>query len=276
MADRSRLYRTKALILRRRDYGDADRILTLFSPDKGRMVVIAKGVRKTSSRKAGHLELFTHSTLLLAQARTWDIITEAQTVEAFPALRTDLDAISRAGYLCELAEAFSESDDDHKSLWDLTLGMLRELDVACAEENDLDRNVLLTWFVLHLLSLSGFQPNFFTCLACGEEIKPETNFLSITDGGLFCPRCAQSQPGLEAVEPDVLKVLRYLQIQPWPVARVLRVRPQPMRRMENILHRTLMATLERQLRSVDFLRRMQNDPRFFPTQTSGITPDAHS
>lgn len=266
MTDRNRIYRTKALILRRRDYNDADRILTIFSPEKGRMEVIAKGVRKTTSRKAGHLESFTHSTLLLAQARTWDIITEAQTVEAFPALRTDLDAISRAGYLCELLEAFSESHDDHAPLWDLTLAMLRELDSVCATHADLDRNVLLVWYALHLLSLAGFQPNLFTCLVCDERLQPETNFLAIAEGGLFCPRCAQNQEGPEALEPDALKLLRYLQMQPWQEARRLQVRRQPMRRMENVLHRFLMATLERQLRSVDFLRRMQNDPRFATPQ----------
>ncbi len=134
MAERSRVYRTHALVLRRRDYSDADRVLTLFTPDKGRIEVIAKGVRKTSSRKSGHLEPFTHVNLLLAQARTWDIVTEAVAVESYRYLRENLDTISRAGYVAELVDAFAESDDEHRPVWELTTFTLRELDASAARE----------------------------------------------------------------------------------------------------------------------------------------------
>jgi DNA repair protein RecO (recombination protein O) len=286
MPERTRVYRVHALVLRRRDYGDADRILTLFTPDRGKLEVIAKGVRKTSSRKAGHLEPFTHDNLLLAQARTWDIVTEAVTVESFRHLREDLDAISRAGYIIELVDAFSASDDDHRPLWDLTLFALRELDDAAAAaaagadglNPTIDRRVLLHWYVLHLLSLMGFQPNLFACLSCGRALEPVTNFLNMAEGGLLCPDCADarghekgSRPeaghGLEPLEPDVLKVLRFLQSRPWSEVRKYHVRPARMSTVESVVHRYLMGVLERQLRSVDFLRRIQNDPRFAPQET---------
>jgi DNA repair protein RecO (recombination protein O) len=274
MADRSRVYRTHAIVLRRRDYGDADRILTIFTPEKGRIEVIAKGVRKTSSRKAGHLEPFAHTNLQLAEARTWDIVTEAVTVEAFRHLREDLDAIGRAGYIAEMIESFGEGEDDHRLLWELTTGALRDLDEIAAGTQSADRNVHLAWFMLHLLSITGFQPQLHFCLGCDEEIQPVTNFLHLQEGGVYCPNCAAQfgaqgndsrsalAHGLEAIEPDVLKVLRYLQRTPWSEARRLTVRPANMRRVENILHRYIMLVLERQLRSVDFLRRMQNDERF--------------
>lgn len=269
MADRSRVYRVHALVLRRRDHGDADRILTLFTPDRGRLEVIAKGVRKTTSRKAGHLEPFTHDSLLLAQARTWDIITEAVTVESFRHLREDLDAISRAGYMIELVEAFSESDDDHHPLWDLVLAALRELDASAAGEQEFDRSVLLNWFALHLLSLMGFQPNLFTCLGCDRDLEPAGNFLSMSEGGVYCQACADARASekgrtLEPLDADSFKVLRFLQSRPWGEARKYHVRAPLMRTVENIVHRYLMGVLERQLRSVDFLRRIQNDPRFAP------------
>jgi len=274
MADRSRVYRTHAIVLRRRDYGDADRILTIFTPEKGRIEVIAKGIRKTNSRKAGHLESFAHTHLQLAEARTWDIVTEAVTVEPYRHLREDLDAIGRAGYIAELIEAFGEGEDDHRLLWELSTGALRELDEIAAGAQPADRNVHLAWFMLHLLSITGFQPQFYTCLGCEEEIQPVTNFLHLQEGGVYCPNCAAQfgaqandarsalAHGMEAIEPDVLKVLRYLQRTPWGEARRLTVRPANMRRVESILHRYTILVLERQLRSVDFLRRMQNDERF--------------
>ncbi|MCB0115895.1 MAG: recombination protein O N-terminal domain-containing protein, partial [Caldilineaceae bacterium] len=71
MAERSRVNRMQGVVLRRRDQGEADRVLTVFTPDQGKRDLIAKGIRKTTSRKAGHLELFTHVSMLVAQARTW-------------------------------------------------------------------------------------------------------------------------------------------------------------------------------------------------------------
>ena len=257
MQPRERLYRTHALILRRRDQGDADRILTLYSPQHGKLDVIAKGVRKTTSRKAGHLELFTHVLLLLAQARTWDIISEVSTVESFRHLRADLDAIGRASYVCELLDAFAESDDENVLLWDLVLMVLRTLDQQQTSEAHFDPLLLLRWFELRLLGITGFQPQLFQCIGCQEDLQPTVNYLSINEGGVLCPKCAQGRDDLEALEPDVLKILRFLQSRPWNEVAPLQVRPMIQRRVENILQRFLLNILERRLRSVDFLRKLQ-------------------
>jgi len=267
MTDRSRTYRTQAVILRHRDYGDADRVLTVFTPDRGKLELIGKGIRKTTSRKAGHLELFTHVGFLAAQARTWDIITEAQAIQSFRHLRPDLDAIGQASYVAELVDAFTQSEDENTLLWDLLLLVLRELDAGAeartqgGEETgkaaQVNFGVLMRWFELHLLGLVGFQPEFFHCVHCGEDLQPVTNYLSIQDGSIFCPRCGESRAGTEPVEVDVLKVLRYLQSRPWTTVRGLNVRPAILNRVENILYRTLINVLERQLKSVSFMRHVR-------------------
>jgi DNA repair protein RecO (recombination protein O) len=271
MSERERIYRTHALILRRRDHSDADRILTIFTPGRGRVEVIAKGVRKPTSKKAGHVELFCHANMLIAQARTWDIVTEVVTVESFRRVRDDLDAISRAAYLCELLDAFSEGDDDARPLWDLALFVLRTLDEAATQPGQIDRSVLTQWFVLHLLSLTGFQPQIFHCIGCGEEMTAVTNFLSLSEGGVYCPNCAPSQQKVEAIEPEVLKVLRFLQSRAWNEVERLHVRKPVMRQAETILQRYLQLILERRLRSVDFLRRVQNDPRLGIDASFGVS-----
>lgn len=275
MSNRQRIYRTRAVILRRRNQGDADRILTLFTPESGKQEVIAKGVRKTTSRKAGHLELLTHTSLLLAQARTWHIITEAVTVESFRHLRQHLDAIGAASYICELIDCFTEADDDSQPLWELLLTTLRALDEQSAsvcEGEPLAAEVLLRWFELHLLSLTGFQPQLFHCVRCYGEIEPVVNYFSLIEGGVLCPRCAlgqaggerdldgynQSLPGdAESIEPDVLKVMRFLQSQPLAAVRRLSVRTSIEQRVRNLLYRYLLAVIERQLKSVDVVRRLE-------------------
>lgn len=254
MPARERVRSTRALILRRRDLHDADRVLTVLTPGEGKLELIAKGVRKTSSRKAGHVEPFVHAALTLAQGSTWDLITEAQTVESFRHLRANLEAIAAANYIGELVDAFTGEGEDAHAIWDLTLEALRILDEA-ASRNGTPAN-LLPWFALHLLSLTGFQPQFFRCLACDQELEPTLNFLALSEGGVLCPRCVAQRNDVEALDVDTLKVLRFFQSRPWTVVAQVTVRPTILRRMENILHRYLIFVLERQMRSTHFLRRL--------------------
>ena len=90
---RERLYRVEAIVLKRKDIGEADRLLTCFTRERGKLTLVGKGIRKTASRKAGHLELFAHTKLLVARGRTWDIITQAETVNIFLPLRENLSLI---------------------------------------------------------------------------------------------------------------------------------------------------------------------------------------
>ena len=255
MNARERVRSTHALVLRRRDVNDADRVLTVFTPHEGKVELLAKGVRKTTSRKAGHVELFTHVALVVAQARTWDLITEAAMVESFRHLREDLDAIAAASYVAELLDNFTDAADDNQPLWELALFALRTLDAAAAAPEAAAPN-LLHWFDLQLLSLTGFQPQFFHCLSCEEPLQPELNYFSLADGGVFCPRCGSRRDGVEPLQPDTLKVLRYLQSQPYDAVARLQVRPAIARGVDSLLHRYMASVLERHLRSPDFLRRL--------------------
>ena len=236
MSTRQRVYRTHAVVLRRRDFADADRILTVLTPGTGKKEFIAHGIRKTSSRKAGHLELFTHSSLMVAQGRTWDVVTEASTVESFRHLRASLDQIGQASYVAELVDRFTEIDNENEPVWDLLLIVLRELD-AHASDADFDARLLLRWFELHLLSVTGFQPQLFHCLNCDKPLEPVTNFISLQAGGIFCPQCATAGPDSEPIEADVLKVLRHVQRNMWDDLRGLNVRAPIMHKVDALLYR---------------------------------------
>lgn len=254
MSTRERVRSTHALVLRRRDVNDADRVLTVLTPSDGKIELIAKGARKTTSRKAGHLELFVHAALIVAQGRTWDIITEVQTVESFRHLRDNLEAIAAASYICELIDGFAETGDELRPIWDLALLALRVLDQA-AEQSAPPPN-LLPWFDLQLLSLTGFQPQLFRCLACEKPLEPTVNFLALHEGGVLCPQCAPQRTDVEALDADTLKLLRFFQSQPWPAVAAVAVRTSILRRVESVLNRYLIVTLERQVRSTLFLRRV--------------------
>jgi len=123
-----RSIRVDAVVLRHSDYGEADRLLTLFTRQFGKMRAIAKGARKIASRKAGHIEPFTHVRLQLAKGKDMFLVTQADTVDAYLPLRDDLVLTSHAAYVLELLDRFSYDDGaEHPSTFKLLTETLARL-----------------------------------------------------------------------------------------------------------------------------------------------------
>lgn len=249
---KERLYRTEGLILRRSDFGEADRLLTVYTPNRGKLRLVAKGARKVSSRKAGHIELFSHVALLVAQGRNLDIVSQAETVETFRTLREDLDRVSQAYYLAELLDRFTEEADENFPLFELVLLTLARLATETAD----DRFLALRYFELHLLALTGFQPQLHFCVACGNPLEPVTNYFQVADGGALCPRDGEGRAHAEPLPLPTLKVLRFLQTEPWERVRGLQLTAATRDGVEQTLLHYLTYLLERQLKSVDFLKHL--------------------
>lgn len=257
---RERLYRTEAVVLRRRDLGETDRILTLYTPQQGKMNAIAKGVRKPSSRKAGHLELFTHSQLLVARGRNLDIITQAEAIHDYRALREDLDRVTYAHYVVELLDRFASEGQENQPAFALLVETLGRL----CEAPDLP--LAVRHYELQLLVLEGYQPQFFRCLDCGDLIQPVTNYFDPEKGGTLCPRCGEGllgRPGapsrIRPVGVNTLKVLRYLQTHDYAESSRLRLKTHTHRDVEALMLHYITYILERNLKSVDFIRRLRQE-----------------
>ena len=250
---RQRLYRTDAIVLKRRDYGEADRLLTVFTPARGKLILLAKGVRKTKSRKAGHVELFTHSTFLVARGRTWDLVTQAEIIESFRAVREDLLRTAYAYYAGDLLDGFTEEQDAHPPLFDLLRVTLDRLGDVDNQRLDL----LARFFELRLLGLAGYQPQFFHCVACQDRLEPVTNYFSYSDGGMLCPRHGEGLVGAEPLALPVFKALRFLQTRDWETVARLNLSPGVQIELERLLQGYTVYHLERNLRSASFIRNLR-------------------
>ncbi len=244
---RLRVYRTDAVVLNRRDWGEADRLVTLFSPAYGKIRAVAPGARKPQTRKSGHLELFTRGHFVLARGRTFDKITQAETLDYFPNLRADLPSVGRAALVCELVDRFVEEGDENPPLYDLLVRTLGRLNANDAPD------VALLFYLSRLLALVGYQPNLFRCAICGQLLRPADHFFSVEEGSVVCATCGDALP-LHSVSLPVLKVLRFLQAEAWPRVRRLRLDTDTYRQTEGLLQAYVAYLLEREPRSVRFLR----------------------
>jgi len=250
---RDRLFRTEAIVLRRHDFGEADRLLTLLTPNHGKIRAIAKGARKPQSRKTGHVELFMRTRMLFARGRTLDIVTQAELVEAYRPLREDLVRVTYASHLVELLDRFTVENDAHPELYHLLADALGWL----AETPDL---LLTARFVeLRLLGLVGFQPRLFQCAHCQEIIEARDQFFSADLGGVLCPDCQRADPRAEPISLAALKVLRFLQTHPYATVVRLKVRRALHTELETLMFGYLQHLLERRLQSADFLRRLRQE-----------------
>jgi len=229
------------------DFGEADRLLTLYTPGLGKIRVVAKGVRKPTSRKGGHLELFMRSHLLLARGRNLDIVTQAEAVDPFLPLRTDLWRVSYACYAAELLDAFTSEGEENYPLYALLVDVLRRI----CEETDLNRAV--RFYELRLLGYVGFRPQLFSCAVCEEEIKPVVNYFSPERGGVLCPRCGPNQLGAETISLNALKVLRFFQTKEYTTCRQVSISSGAHREVEQTMYHYIVYHLERQLKSTAFL-----------------------
>ena len=243
--------------MRRVDFGEADRLLTLYSREYGKIKGIAKGARKPQSRKTGHVELFMRSRFFLAKGRNLDIITQAEMIESYVALRSDLIRTTYASYVVELLDRFTVEEDKHSGIYDLLVNALGWF--AAAEY------LLLAarYYELRLLSLTGFQPRFFQCVSCDEAIIEQDQSFSPELGGFLCPDCKQADRNALPVSAVAVKVLRYLQTRSWDVVQHLHLKKPLLHELERVMHAYITHTLERNLKSVDFLHRLRREAELF-------------
>ncbi len=253
---RERLYRLEAIVLRRQDLGEADRLTTVYSRQRGKLRLVAKGVRKVRSRKAGHLEPFTRVALQVAKGRELDLITQAETIEAFAPLRDDLERIGRGGMVLELVDRFVfEEGEENVALYQL---LLRTLERLAAGEHA--PQAVLLFFQLRLLELAGFRPDCFHCVACGAEVRPEGQFFSFRDGGVLCPPCGEKDRRAERLSLAGLKVLRHYLRSSFEQAVAPRIRPQVFAEVSALIENYMRYLLERQLNAPRFLRAVRQLP----------------
>lgn len=143
-------YKIEAIVLKRVNFGEADRLVTVFSKYRGKLTLLAKGIRRLTSRKKGHLELFNRVKLQIANGKNLDIITEAETINSFSRLRRNLNRVRIAYLLLELVDKLTAENQEHEEVYVLLCDTLSLLDGETATNN------LIADFEARLLTLLGF------------------------------------------------------------------------------------------------------------------------
>lgn len=242
-----RTRRTRAIVLDHTKLGETDLILTLLCEDGSRARAVAKGARKPGGRLASRCELFCECDLLLAHGRSLDIVSEASLLEPHVSIRGDIDRLSAASVVCEVAKltSFEDSTDP----W-LAPACSRAL-TACEQASDRAHlDLVVAAYAFKVLSRQGWRPQLDACVACGDEA---VEWFSSRAGGMLCSSCAGDVEGAEPVSSTQVSWLRALVPSTFDDLLSCDVDAGTARLLSSLAHSWCATHLDARLRSFEFM-----------------------
>lgn len=243
-----RIYRTSAIVLSRFDLGEADRVVTLLTPEDGKLKAVAKGVRRPGSRIGGAVEPFAELELLLVRGRTFDVITQASVGHAWLALRDRLESAATAWYVGELAERAVEERAYAYPVYALLKRAFQLLDDGMAPGR------VARWFETDLADALGVRPEVERCVECDRPLEEGERFRWVPAlGGVLCERHPGPPAEVVGLSLDALKLLRAYRRLDIEALAGLRLPAAVENEVEAVMRRFMRQALERDARSLAFL-----------------------
>ncbi len=244
-----RVYKAEAIVIRRTNLGEADRIVTLLSRDQGKIAAVAKGARKPKSRFAGRLELFTHLRVLLAVGRTLDVVSQVEVVEPFASVREDLTTLGHASVVVEAAD---RATPDREPVPEVFTLVRTGLELIRGGEGE----VAVAWFAARLLVAIGYAPRLGSCVVCGRRLAGPCAF-SYALGGTVCETDRARDPHAVPVSSGLLKTVEFLLRASPSVLPRLTPDPRMGAQVGELLQQYLEHRLEVRLRSPQVIQQLR-------------------
>jgi DNA repair protein RecO (recombination protein O) len=242
-------YQADAIVLRRLDYGEADRILTLLTREHGKLAAIAKGSRRAKARSGSGLDLFTRSQMMLAKGRNLDVVAQSERRGDTRNISGDLQ---RTAYACLVAEVADKVLEDRHPVDDVFELVAITLTRLNAPERGARADA--AWFLMRILELLGYQPQLQDCAGCGTPLPEAPAWFSPLLGGVLCTRCGSHDQAGSPVSVTGLKVLRVMAASDEALYDRLKLPATLLDELEQALQAQLEYHLDRHLKSIEFLR----------------------
>lgn len=194
----------EGIVLRTSDYGEANKIVTLFSREIGKFGAVARGAKKPNSRLASVTQPFTHGFFICTVGSGLGTIHQGEIIDPFRSVKGDIFLTAYASYIVELTDKSTDEKRAYPSLFELLRLTLHYLDRGS------DPDILKNIFEIKMLHVLGHQPQLAGCASCG---KAEGDFsFSVREGGLLCERCAGRDPYAIKISPSTAKLLRLFSV----------------------------------------------------------------
>ena len=253
----SRSYTAEAIILKKTNFDEADKLITFLSKYKGKFTAIAKGVRKIASRRSPNLELFNKVKGHFASGRNFDVLTEVETIHTFKKIKESLEKTGAAFVLLEVTNGFLEEGQGGRLVFDLLNSFLFQTEVA-KDSSSLKKTLVA--YEVKFLEKVGYKPELFTCVKCKGGLVSEKLVISPEFGGVLHSDCSENRLFTKPISGNILKVLTFFQIEEPQKIERLRITKELAEELEQASKFYLEYLLERELKSSLFLKQVGEIP----------------
>jgi len=233
-------------VIRQRDLGEADRIVVLYTRERGKVSAVAKGTKRLRSKLAGSLQLFSHASVQVAAGRSLEVATQARPIDSHYNLRRDMRRYAHASYAAELLDALTDEGLADPELFDVFVATLEAMDAGG------DPPTMVRAFELKLMARLGYGPELESCVSCGGDVGGGGRGFSVSQGGVLCGGClaAEGGVGLSAAGLQALRELSELETEVVAGRRLARAAREETGRL---MRAFVDFRVDRQLRSAAFL-----------------------
>lgn len=244
-----RSFTTTGIVLRMADLGDADRFITVYTPDRGKLTCIGKGIRSIKSRRNTQVELMNRIKLQLWKSRQNYYLTECKIEERFPEMKQKMDSLSSATFVVEATEKLTPEGENIKPLFPLL-----DETLSLMEFYPDKHHLLREAFLLKLLNLMGNITSFRECASCHQKLPQKPAYLNIDHSTLHCEKCRiKIRATLEQIPLETLKLMHFILVHPIPAVLKLKIEPRHLEIMMRFGRIFLHQNLHYPLKSESFL-----------------------
>jgi len=225
-------YRTIGFILKKVDQGETDQLFTIYTKDFGKLEILGKAIRKTSSKLRSGAEIFYLSEIEFIQGKTHKTLTDAVLIDKFKNLRKNLKKLAMAYKISEVLDTMLKGQESDEKIWELLNETFEKL-------NDLRFKIyalrlIYYYFLWSFLSILGYQQEFYLCSLCRKKLTPENIFFSPGEGGLICNICGKSIQQVKEIGQNTVKILRIILQKDWSTFKKLKIKPEDLKSLKII------------------------------------------
>ncbi len=241
-----RQYKTQGIIIKRSNFSESDRLLTIYTRDYGKVRAIAKGVRKTRSKLSGHMELFYLVDFQIHKGKNLDMIIGASLIEKYNNIRLDRELINYTYYMSELVYRSTHENLASKKIFNLLKDIFSDLSQKNKEK-------LICYFELKLFDILGHRPEVGKCVICSREINEDKNYFDYSCGGLICTKCLTNKDKAIEIDKNLVKMLRIIEKQNQTYFQRIKTNNKMMTDLRSCICQIRYNVLEDELKSSRFL-----------------------
>jgi len=201
-------YRASAIILSSQSFREHDGRKTVYSLEKGKLNLVARGVKKIKSKLAAHLEPISLAEIMVIRGRQFDYVGAAASQNCYLLIKNDLAALEAAGRAVRIFNKLVSEEEGNKRIFSLLKDFLDFLNQEAENSQGKNLEIWADFFILKLLALSGYEPEMHGCLDCRKKISPSGNHFDLSRGGLICRACLGQSKDILPVSDNCIKVLR--------------------------------------------------------------------